>query len=104
MSTPVPTVVTVSLPNPSVVVPRNGSQVTVSIIIMSSSETAVVTVNGLPAAGVAVKYAASDTNPSGSLALTANATTAVGTYTPKVTVNSAAQIVTTTFTLVVTTG
>ena len=103
MGTPVPTVVTVSLPNSSVVVPRNGSQVTVSIIIMSSSETAVVTVNGL-AAGVAVKYAASDTSPSGSLALTANATTAVGTYTPKVTVNSAAQIVTTTFTLVVTTG
>jgi hypothetical protein len=103
MGARVPTVVTVSFPNPSVIVPRNGSQVIVSIIIMSSSETAVVTVNGLPA-GVAVNYASSDTNPSGSLAFSAAPQTAVGTYTPRVTVNSASQIVTTTLTLVVTSG
>ena len=88
---------------PLVTVPRNGSQVILSIFIMSSSETAVVTVSGLPA-GVDVKYSSSDTNPSGSLAFTALATTAVGTYTPIVSVNSASQIVTATFTLIVTTG
>jgi hypothetical protein len=103
MGTSVPMAVTVSFPNPSVTVPRNGSQVSVSIIIMSSSETAVVTVNGLPA-GVAVKYSSSDTNPSGSLAFTALATTVAGTYTLRVTVNSASQIITTTLTLIVTTG
>ena len=93
----------VFFPNPLVTVPRNGSQVILSIFIMSSSETAVVTVSGLPA-GVDVKYSSSDTNPSGSLAFTALATTAVGTYTPIVSVNSASQIVTATFTLIVTTG
>ena len=103
MGNRVPTAVTVSFPNPSVTVPRDGSQIIFSILIMSSSETAVVTVSGLPA-GVAVKYSSSDTNPSGSLAFTAVATTAVGTYTPIVSVNSASQIVTTTFTLIVTTG
>lgn len=98
-----PMAVTVFFPNPLVTVPRNGSQVILSIFIMSSSETAVVRVSGLPA-GVDVKYSSSDTNPSGSLAFTALATTAVGTYTPIVSVNSASQIVTATFTLIVTTG
>ena len=103
MNPRVPMAVMVSFPNPSVVVPRNGSQVFVPILIMSSSETAVVTLSGLPA-GVGVKYSSSDTNPSGSLAFTAVATTAVGTYPARVTVNSASQIISTTLTLIVTTG
>jgi hypothetical protein len=100
MITQVP--ITVSLPISTVVVPRNGIQVIVPINISSTSEFALVTVSGLPA-GVEEKYAASDTNPSGSLAFTASTASPVGTYTPRVTVSSAGQTASLNFTLVVST-
>jgi len=99
MITQVP--ITVSLPISTVVVPQDGTQVIVPIDITSTSETALVAVSGLPSA-LQEKYAASDTNPSGSLAFTASAATPPGTYTPTVTVNSAGQTASTNFTLVVT--
>jgi hypothetical protein len=91
----------VSLPISTVVVPQDGTQVVVPIFITSTSETALVAVSGLPS-GLQEKYAASDTNPSGSLVFTASTATPAGTYTPTVTVNSAGQTASTNFTLVVT--
>jgi len=96
----VPMPIMVSLPVSTVVVPQDGMQVVVPINITSTSETALVSVSGLPN-GVQEKYAASDTNPSGSLAFTASAATPAGTYTPTVTVQSAGQTASTNFTLVV---
>lgn len=92
--------ISVSLVNPTVVVTQGGNPTIVQIIIVSTSETALVAVTGLPG-GVQVKYASSDTNPSGTLAFTASSSTSLGTYTPKVTVNSAQQTASTTFMLVV---
>ena len=91
----------VSLPISTVVVPRDGTQVIVPIDITSSSETALVAVSGLPS-GLQEEYAASDTNPSGSLVFTGSTATPAGTYTPTVMVNSAGQTAATNFTLVVT--
>jgi len=96
----VPMPITVSLPVSTVVVPQDGTQVVVPINITSTSETALVSVSGLPT-GLQEKYAASDTNPSGSLAFTASAATPAGIYTPTVTVQSAGQTASTNFTLVV---
>ena len=58
----VPMTITVSLPVTTVVVPQDGTQVIVPINITSTSETALVAVNGLPS-GLQEKYAASDTTP-----------------------------------------
>jgi len=96
--TPVP--ISVSLANSNVVVMQAGMPVTVQIDISSSSETALVAVSGLPG-GVQEKYASSDTNPSGTLTFTAGASARLGTYMPIVSVNSAGQAASTTFTLVV---
>jgi hypothetical protein len=96
----VPMTITVSLPVSTVVVPQDGTQVIVPINITSTSETALVFVSGLPT-GLQETYSASDTNPSGSLLFTASAATPAGTYTPKVTVQSAGQTASTNFTLVV---
>ena len=93
--------IAVSLPISTVVVPQDGMHVIVPIDITSTSETALVAVSGLHS-GLQEKYAASDTNPSGSLAFTASTATPAGTYTPTVTVNSAGQTASTNFTLVVT--
>ena len=98
--TPPPTI-SVSLPVSTVVVPQDGTRVIVPINITSTSETALVMVIGLPG-GVGEKYSASDTNPSGSLEFTANASATLGTYMPQVTVNSAGQTASTNFTLIVT--
>ena len=68
---------------------------------MSTSETALVSFAGLPG-GVQTTYAASDTNPSGLLTFTATTHAAVGTYMPIVTVDSAGQTASVTFTLTVT--
>lgn len=92
--------VTVFLPVSTIVVTQGGSPVIIPIEINSTSETAVVNVAGLPG-GVTVTYAASDTNPSGSLTFSANATSMKGTYMPIVMVNSAGQTISTSFTLTV---
>jgi hypothetical protein len=96
----VPMPIMVSLPVSTVVVPQDGTQVIVPINITSTSETALVSVSGLPT-GLQEKYAASDTNPSGSLVFTASATTPAGTYMPTVTVQSAGQTASANFTLIV---
>jgi hypothetical protein len=98
MTTQVP--ITVHLVNSSVVVSQNGTPVMVQMIITSTSETALVSVTGLPV-GVQQKYAATDTNPSGTLTFTASTAAPLGTYMPIVMVNSAGQTASTGFTLVV---
>ena len=96
-----PAPISVFLPISTVVVSQGGLPVVVPIEIGSTSETALVSVNGLPA-GVQVTYAASDTNPSGTLSFTANASATPGTYSPIISVNSAGQTTSTGFTLIVT--
>jgi hypothetical protein len=98
MSQPPPVSVSLSLSN--VMVTRGGAPAIVLIDINSTSETALVSVTGLPG-GVGEKYAASDTNPSGTLTFTAGSTAMLGTYTPVVMVISAGQMASTKFTLVV---
>jgi hypothetical protein len=98
MSQPPPISVSLSVSN--VVVTRGGTPTIVLIDISSTSETALVSVAGMPG-GVGEKYAASDTNPSGTLTFTAGSTAALGTYTPIVMVLSAGQMAETKFTLVV---
>ena len=92
--------ITVTLPS-TITVSQDGTPVIVLIAISSTSETAVVAVANLPA-GVQQSYAATDTNPSGTLTFTASAAAIPGTYTPIVIVSSAEQFASTTFTLVVT--
>ena len=92
--------ITVSLATSKVVVMQAGQPVTVQISIDSPSETALVMLTGLPG-GVGANYAASDTNPSGTLTFTAGATAVLGSYTPIIRVNSAGQMAMTNFTLVV---
>jgi len=91
--------ITVHLPVSTVTIVPGGAAVSIAIQINSPSETALVSVVGLPA-GIGVKYSASDTNPSGILTFTAIATTMTGTYSPIITVISAGQTVKTGFTLI----
>jgi len=92
--------ITVSLVISTIKVPRDGTNVIVPITITSSSETALVNVSGLPF-GVQVNYASTDTNPSGTLTFVAGVDSQAGTYKPTVTVFSAGQTASTTFTLIV---
>jgi hypothetical protein len=92
--------ITVSLPIPTVVWVQGGKAVTVPLQIVSTSESAVVSVGGLPA-GVSVSYAASDTNPSGTLSFVANESTNPGRYEPLISVLSAGQSASLAFTLIV---
>src|ERR1017187_2223972 len=101
MSPQVP--ISVSVVTSTVVVSQNGTPVIVQILIDSTSETALVSLRGLPT-GVQEAYAASDTSPSGTLTFTANTTATPGTYMPTVTVNSAGQMASTSFMLAVVPG
>ncbi len=94
------TPVTVSLAVSPVVVLQDGSPTGVVINIGSTSETAQVTINGLPQ-GVQERYAASDTNPSGLLTFNASSSSPAGTYSPTLTVASAGQTISMQFKLVV---
>jgi hypothetical protein len=98
-----PPAISVSLPNPTVVVSQDGMQVTVPIQINSTSETAVVMVTGLPG-GVQVSYRASDTSPSGDLFFTGSTAAMAGAYLPTIAVSSAGAMANTQFQLVVTKG
>jgi hypothetical protein len=79
---------------------QGAASVTVPIQIASPSETALVAVSGLPA-GIQVKYASTDTNPSGTLTFTANVSAMTGNFMPTVTVMSAGLTASAGFTLVV---
>jgi hypothetical protein len=93
--------ISVSLANPMVVVPQSGAPTIVAIKIVSTSETALVSFVGLPG-DVQVGYAASDTSPSGILKFIGGPAAPLGTYMPILTVKSAGQTASTTFTLIVT--
>ena len=92
--------ITVQLVNSTVTLVQGGSAVSDRIVINSLSETAQVSVTGLPA-GVGVSYEASDTNPSGLLTFAATARGTKGTFMPVVSVESAGQQAATSFRLVV---
>ncbi len=97
---PAPTTITVSVSISQILVPQDGTPVNLNINITSTSETALVAVNGLPG-GVQQKYAASDTNPSGMLTFIASPASPAGTYTATINVNSAGQMASTQFTMVI---
>lgn len=92
--------ISVYLPISTIDLTQGAESVTVPIQIGSPSETALVAVSGLPA-GIQVKYASTDTNPSGTLTFTANASAMSGNFMPTVTVMSAGLTASTGFTLVV---
>ena len=78
----------------------NNTAVNVAVTIVAPTETATLTISGLPG-GISYSYKESESNPSGLLTLIANNTTMTGTYMPVVTVGSSGQTASTTFTLVV---
>jgi hypothetical protein len=92
--------ISVMLDESRIAVSQDGTPVIVQIFIDSPSETALVSFTGMPG-GVQVKYQASDTSPSGTLTFAGSDNAPVGTYTPKVTAQSAGQSAMTKFTLVV---
>jgi hypothetical protein len=94
------TPISVTLALTTVQVSQSGTPVVVPISIVSTSETATVSVTNLPT-GLQETYASSDTNPSGSLKFTADRSTPLGSYQPGILVVSAGQTAGTTFTLVV---
>src|ERR1700675_1609185 len=91
--------ITAALGVTPVVVPQDGAPANVNITITSTSETALVSIGGLPV-GIQEKYAASGTNPSGTLTFVAGASTPAGSYSPTITVNSAGQTASLLFALV----
>jgi hypothetical protein len=95
-----PAPIGIYLPVQTVTVTQNGPAVIIPIQIQSTSETALVSVQGLPA-GVSETYAASDTNPSGTLAFAATRTATTGSFTARVSVMSAGQTATAGFTIIV---
>jgi hypothetical protein len=98
-----PPAISVMLDQSSIVVSQDGKPVIVQLFIDSPSETALVSFTGMPG-GVEVSYQASDTSPSGTLTFIGSKNAPLGTYTPKVTAQSAGATATTTFTLVVQKG
>ena len=92
--------ISVYLPIATVELTPGAAPVTIPIQIASPSETALVSVSGLPA-GVQVKYASTDTNPSGTLTFEANGSAMVGNFMPTITVMSSGLTASTGLTLVV---
>ena len=92
--------ISVYLPISTVHLTAGAMKVSVPIVIGSTSETALVSVIGLPA-GVQVIYSSSDTNPSGSLTFSANSMASAGSYMPIVVVMSAGNTASAAFALVV---
>jgi len=72
----------------------------VPVIIVAPTETVTFAISGLPP-GVSESYRESESNPSGQLTLTANASAPVGTYKPTITVGTSGQTASLVFTLVV---
>ena len=92
--------ISVYLPIATIELSRGAGPVTIPIQIASPSETALVSVSGLPS-GVQEKYASTDTNPSGTLTFGANATAMTGIFTPTITVMSSGLTASTGLTLTV---
>jgi hypothetical protein len=100
-ASPAVTPITVRLSISPVTVSQDGKPTNVLITITSTSETAQVTVSGLPTA-VLQTYQATESSPSGLLTFSASQSTPVGTYMPIISVNSANQNAKLQFVLVVT--
>jgi hypothetical protein len=96
-----PIVLTVAVNAGVVVVIPGGSPVYVPVTVMAPTETVTFAISGLPA-GAAASYRESESNPSGQLTLTANASTPLGSYKPIITVGSSGQTASTTFSLTIT--
>jgi hypothetical protein len=98
--TPPPIVLSVSLSNATIDLQQGGTTYA-PVTIDAPTETASFSILGLPP-GVSQSYKESESNPSGLLTLTANASAPIGTYMPKITVGSSGQTASTIFTLVIT--
>jgi hypothetical protein len=96
-----PIVLTVSVNAGVATVTQGGSPAYVAVTVMAPTETVTFAISGLPA-GLAASYKESESNPSGQLTLTANASTPLGSYKPTITVGSSGQTASTTFSLTVT--
>jgi hypothetical protein len=94
-----PVVVSVSLSDTTIEV-QQGTMVHVPVMIVAPTETATFGISGLPA-GVVQSYKESESNPSGLLTLTANASAQTGTFMPTITVGSSGQTASLVFKLVV---
>jgi hypothetical protein len=98
--TPMGQPISVMLGLSKITLSQDGAAMSEQIFIDSTSETAMVSFVGLPA-GVSVKYSASDTSPSGILIFMASNYTPVGMYAAKVTANSAGEMASAGFTVVI---
>jgi hypothetical protein len=96
-----PIVLTVAVNAGVVTVIQGGSPVYVPVTVVAPTETVTFAISGLPA-GLAANYKESESNPSGQLTLTTNASTPLGSYKPSITVGSSGQTASTTFSLTVT--
>ena len=98
MTTP-PVVLTVSLPNNTIMVPQ-GKAVSVPVTISAPTETVTFAIIGLPA-DVTESYKESESNPSGLLTITASPSATPGTFMPTIKVGSSGQTTSLAFTLVI---
>jgi len=97
-STPPPPI-SVTLGSTTVVVPQDGTQVTLGVTISGASGTPTVSVGALPA-GITAQFAATGSGPSGTLTFTGSSSAASGNYKPVVAVALAGQNASAPFTLV----
>jgi hypothetical protein len=98
---PPPINLSVSVNNATITVPANNMAVNVPVIIVAPTETATLTITGLPA-GMSFNYRESESNPSGLLTLIAIPSTMPGTYRPQITVGTLGQTASVVFMLVIT--
>jgi hypothetical protein len=98
---PPPINLSVSVNNATITVPANNMAVNVPVIIVAPTETATLTITGLPA-GMSFNYRESESNPSGLLTLIAIPSTIPGTYRPQITVGTLGQTASVVFMLVIT--
>jgi hypothetical protein len=94
-----PPALSVTLGSSTVVVPQDGTPVTITVTITNASGTPTVTVPALPT-GVTEQFTPVGGGPSGSLTLTGSAQAAAGSYSPAVAVSTAGQNASAPFTLV----
>jgi len=97
-STP-PPALGVTLGSSTVVVPQDGTAVTMTVTITNASATPTVTTEALPT-GVTAQFTPVNGGPSGTLTLTGSAQATAGSYSPTVAVSAAGQSSTAGFTLV----
>jgi hypothetical protein len=94
-----PVALGVTLGSTTVVVPQDGTAITVPITITGATGLATVTVSGLPI-GVTQQFAAVNGGPSGTITFTGSTSAAAGSYSPVVDVSTSSQSAPQNFTLV----